>query len=102
MKEGVLIKIKGDKAMPHSSGGGSHGGGSHGGGGRHSSGGGSRSGVTLPRVSSSKFKGSKRYVKYRHGRPKYFYSDMDPAKREVRLWILIFYLPFLDYAFYFN
>ena len=85
--------------MPHSSGGGSHGGGSHGGGGRHSSGGGSRSGVTLPRVSSSKFKGSKRYVKYRHGRPKYFYSDMDPAKREVRLWILIFYLPFLIMLF---
>ncbi len=61
--------------MPHSSGGGSHSGGSHGGSFHHSSSSGSYgSHSSGPRVSSSYFVGSHRYVYYRMHRPVYYYS----------------------------
>lgn len=71
--------------MPHSSGGGSHGGGSHGG--HH---GGSRS-STRTRTSSRPFRHSRRYVYYRHNKPRYFYAgtDFQPGLRISQLIICL-------------
>ena len=79
--------------MPHSSGGGSHGGGSHGGHGGSHGGSGSRG----PTVSRTRFAGSRRYVTYNKGIPRYFYAskDYDPKYDKKRLLIILFYLPFL-------
>lgn len=82
--------------MPHSSGGGSHGGGSHHSSSHsshHSSGGGSSG----PRISSSYFTGSHRYVYYVNKRPKYYYStekasDKVASVRATVLFVLIFNL----------
>ena len=84
--------------MPHSSGGGSHGGGSHGGGHGGSHGG---SGSSGPRISRSRFSGSRRYVTYHNGEPRYFYAskNFNPKFDPKRLLIGIFYIPFLIFIF---
>jgi len=55
--------------MPHSSGGGSHGGGSHGGHGG--------SGRSATRTSNRYYPGARAFCYYRHGTPRYVYSDVD-------------------------
>ena len=79
--------------MPHSSGDGSHGGGR---GGEHGS-----SGSSGPRISKSRFSGSRRYVTYHNGEPRYFYAskNFDPKFDPKRLLVGIFYIPFLIFIF---
>ena len=83
--------------MPHSSGGGSHGGGHHGGshysGGHHSSSG----GRAYPSISRRPFVGAHRFVYYRGGRPRYFYSSspVPPKPNFTSYLILLFYIPFI-------
>ena len=85
--------------MPHSSGGGSHGGGSHGGG--HGGSHGGSSGSSGPRISRTRFSGSRRYVTYHNGEPRYFYAskNFNPKYDPKRLLIGLFYLPFLIIIF---
>lgn len=85
--------------MPHSSGGGSHGGGSHGGG--HGGSHGGSSGSSGTRISRTHFAGSRRYVTYHNGEPRYFYAsrNYNPKYDPKRLLIGIFYIPFLIFIF---
>ena len=82
--------------MPHSSGGGSHGGGSHGGhGGSHCG----SSGSSGTRISRTHFAGSRRYVTYHNGEPRYFYAsrNYNPKYDPKRLLIGIFYAKHPDF-----
>lgn len=92
---------KGSKAMPHSSGGGSHRGGSHRS--RSHSSRRSHSGPSSSRrhINTSYFPGAIRYVYMHRGTPRYVYADYDITKRRspLRLLILILYIPFI-FSFY--
>ncbi len=84
--------------MPHSSGGGSHGGGSHHSSSHHSSSSRSSSSGTrsYSSVRRSYYPGSRRYRYSSFGRTRYIYSSSDPRSEfsPLRLFVLIFYLPF--------